>query len=605
MFPDSDPSQRPIAPALLPLAQKIEERSPGLYVLAAREFRYPVQEQQVSIRVDQYRKVNLLEKFVLRASADVSPAPSLEEVASALGIDPIFIRSTFQDLLALQRITYADDSLQVTAEGRKTLASEILPQEPLFDTWYFLQDLVLDTAGFSHRPLEDAPEELEDLSTYIQKDLTAFPDFAFHPAELQTQLRELGLEVHNPDEGQFVTDMAPSAPPERRWKPIAIFVLYDTLSERADTSISFQARSGQQALPRVGEWLEAQLQENNLSLKTLCGLSEKDMPQEAVVPEEDNPEERLVEERLEGIRQQAASDLRLKVSGQTLEPERGTALQLRDVEIRSAFLTALQEAREQIIIFSPWINEQVMDDGFLALLETLVEQGVRILIGYGIGREESREERPIPPELLQRLRAIHTSLGTPGIIAEWLGNSHAKEIIIDRKIHFSGSHNWLSYRGDRLPRGETVYKVTIVTEVEKAYTHLARRFVDQAKILWASATSEEEGRALCILGALGQEQEAVEWIQRDVRYDVIPLWLTLAQQAVAARQETRLITPLHQTIKLCATALESNYPLPSEIGPALERVLRRMALHNQALTVSFVQDSLPLLKQLGVSLEMM
>jgi len=53
-----------------------------------------------------------------------------------------------------------------------------------------------------------------------------------------------------------------------------------------------------------------------------------------------------------------------------------------------------------------------------------------------------------------------------------MGNSHAKEIVVDRKIHMSGSHNWLSYRGDRLPRGETVHQVTNTDLVQEAYEFL-------------------------------------------------------------------------------------------------------------------------------------
>ena len=121
MFPASNVDLRPIAPALLPVAQKIEERSPGLHVLAARQFRYPVQQQKMSVRVDQYRRVNLLEKFILRASAEIFPAPSLEEVADALGLDPIFIESAFDELSDRKNIIYTNKGLHVTEEGKKTL----------------------------------------------------------------------------------------------------------------------------------------------------------------------------------------------------------------------------------------------------------------------------------------------------------------------------------------------------------------------------------------------------------------------------------------------------------------------------------------------------
>jgi hypothetical protein len=603
MFLPSSIDLRPIAPALLTQAQEIEERSPGLSVLAARQFRYPVQQQQMSVRVEQHRKVNLLEKFILRAFAEIFPVPSLQEVADALGLDPIFIDSTLNELREREDIISTNEGLRLTEEGKKVLSSEAISEEPIYESWYYLQDMVLGTTTFVRHRLDEMDEELEkleDLNSYVKQDLTQFPVFEVNAAEQQDQFQELGLDSHDPGQDKFVTEMAPAAPTELCWRTIAIFVLYDSLSEDEDTSISFQAYSEEELVPLVGEWLEEQLQERNFSLKVLCGLADDGIAQEEEeLPIGDNPERRLVEERLEENPQHATNQLRLQqVEGQTLKKEAGTAVQLRDVEIRPAFLDALKEAREQIIIYSPWMNEQVVDNEFLLLLEERVRRGVRILIGYGIGLDEKREERPVSPALIQRLRAIQTAEGTPGIIAEWLGNSHAKEIVIDRKVHFSGSQNWLSYRGDRFPRGETVYQVTIATEVERAYNHLAQRFIEHAKTLWARATDEERRVALCILGYIGCEQEAVAWIQRDACYHLISLWLALAHQAIAAGQEKRIRAPLRKVITLCCTAIDLQDPLRTEIVATLQGVLKIMALKNQELTTNLVNDSLPELNQL-------
>ncbi len=175
IFPAPNTNLRPIAPALLQQAQKIEERFPGLHVLAAREFRYPVQQQKVNLRAERYRKLNLLEKFVLRAYAEITPAPSIEELAGALGLDPVFIRNTFNDLVSLQNIS---QSLQVTEEGRKSLSSETVSEGSEYDTWYLIQDPVQGSANFSRYPLAEIDEnEFEDLSPYVQKDLVRFPAF--------------------------------------------------------------------------------------------------------------------------------------------------------------------------------------------------------------------------------------------------------------------------------------------------------------------------------------------------------------------------------------------------------------------------------------------
>jgi hypothetical protein len=226
-------------------------------------------------------------------------------------------------------------------------------------------------------------------------------------------------------------------------------------------------------------------------------------------------------------------------------------------------------------------------------------------MGHGIGRHEHREDRPIPPELQRRLRAVLTAEGTSGIIIEWLGNSHAKEIIIDRKMHFSGSHNWLSYRGDRLPRGETVYQVTIPSQVEKAYCHLAQRFLQRAQTLWARETREERRVALCIHGYLGYEQEALAWIQRDRCYNYLPLWLTLVQQSIAFGYAERLLVPLQALVMLCRMIFNSKdieKTEMAEIVTALQGALKVMSQKNKKALTRFISDNQADLKQLGLDL---
>lgn len=605
IFTTASAETRPIASTLRPQVQEMEESQPGLYVLAARQFRYPVQQQELSIHAEQYRKVHLLEKVILQAYTDIVPRPALEELADALGLDTIFIKNTFQDLISMQSLAYGTYGPHVTDEGRKSLHSETIADPPLDEIRYFIQDTVLNTTDFSHFRLRSVNDDFEDLSLYVDQDLTKFPVLNFSANELQALLQECDLDLHDPDQNRFVTDITEISPPEIGWRPLSVFILYDTLQENADEAITIEVRSFENKIvPRVGEWLEAQLQQRNLSLKTLCGLLEEDTFEEE---EEASDDERIkelsiepeVEERLAEIHQQATTHLRMQRDGQVIEVTAGISLQLRDSEIRPAFLEALQEAHELIIIYSPWMNEQVVDDEFISLLQKQVQKGVRILIGYGIGRDESREDRPVSPDLLQRLQDVQTPEGTPGIIAEWLGNSHAKEVIVDRKVHFSGSHNWLSYRGDRFPRGETVYKVTITAQVEKAYHYLAQRFIEHAENLWRK-TDEERRLALCILTTLGYEQQTIVWIERDGYYDFIPFWLKLAVQGISADRAMQIIAALQIALTLCCVVIDKQGALITEIVVEFKKVFERLVSKDQHLTVAFIDKNLTYLEQLGL-----
>jgi len=562
-------------------------------------------QQKVEVQAEQFHRMNPLEKFVLRAINEIPSTPSIEEVALALGLDPIFIRNTFSYLVSLHNIVSDGNRSYVTEAGKAALSNEKVSEEPIRELWYLVQDPVLGTDTFTTWSLNDADEDIEDLRAHVKKILTQFPPFSFDLASLQPQLQDLGLSLHDPENNRIVISITPTALPELHCKRFAVFVLYDTLEEDPERRVTFQVRvkdersSQDQHDPQIAEWLASQLQEQDLSLKTLCGVTDDMITQEEVRQREASPDEQQVDERVEAIRQHVAHQQRLKRDRQVLA-DVGTARQLRDIEIYPAFLRALQEARKQIIIYSPWINEQVVDDKFLALLQDRVQQGVQILIGYGIERSEHQAERPVPVELLQRLRAVQPSQGTPGIMAEWLGNSHAKELVIDRKVHFNGSHNWLSYRGDRFPRGETVYQVTIATEVEKAYNHLEQRFIKRAKDLWLRAGDDGRKKALCILSYLEHEEDGAAWIDRDKKYSLIPLWLLLIQQSITQGREALVRDPLRKLISLTCTAIEPESPVRNTVVTELRNMLKMMESKNRERTSILLHDSLPELKQLGL-----
>jgi len=542
-----------IAPVLQDEAKEIEKRSPGITVLGAREFRYPVQQLQCRVAYEIHSKLNLLQRFVLRAYEELVPPPSPEELAAALGLDPIFIITTLNDLLTWQLLSKHTGSITLTEEGRKTLLLETRAQESHEAIRYMLQDALLDTLTFEPHPFVSPEEPLENLETFVQQNLQQFTEWNVSPELLE----EVSLDLHRPEEGQVVTEIEPLSPPHLCWKRIGIFVLRDEHSNDPTEALSFLARSEGVSIPIVATWL---LERKAQALKELCGLEE----QPTIAEEASNPPEAEEMPRRNLPRFQK----KVRTPGQELPPVQ----HWRGAEIRPAFLQALRQAREEIIIYSPWINEHVVDDEFLALIERLVKKGVHFLIGYGIGREEQKESRPIPPGLQQRLRAITTLKGAPGVIVEWLGNSHAKEVIIDRKLHISGSHNWLSYRGDFAPRDEIVYRVAVPTEVERAHAHIRQRFLERAQYLWSRKDDTSRTIALSLLGYLGYEQMSLDLLERERCHQYIPLWITLVHHAVLKGHDTRIIEPLKRLLTGCYHAIAPDDPLKAEINEKLQQL---------------------------------
>ncbi len=100
MFLESSP--KPIDSSLQSSVEKLEKTSPGLSVIAARQFRYSLVQTGIELMVTAPRKFNVLEEFILRASLEITPKPTEVELAQVLGLDPIFVRSTTANLQAIK-----------------------------------------------------------------------------------------------------------------------------------------------------------------------------------------------------------------------------------------------------------------------------------------------------------------------------------------------------------------------------------------------------------------------------------------------------------------------------------------------------------------------
>jgi len=119
----------------------------------------------------------------------------------------------------------------------------------------------------------------------------------------------------------------------------------------------------------------------------------------------------------------------------------------------------------------------------------------------------------------------------PAVQVFWLGDSH--ERIVEIAVHLCGSHNWLSYRGDWLTPGETVYKVTIPNQVQAAYEFLSGGSKLSLK-LWDAAMLERDSNRAKVpmsVGGVLLEEMALNQLQQNKFLELMPVWLQVVSQA--------------------------------------------------------------------------
>ncbi|MBR8833612.1 MAG: hypothetical protein DSM106950_06120 [Stigonema ocellatum SAG 48.90 = DSM 106950] len=599
-------SAKPIDPQLKKLVDEIESQSPSLSVLAARQFRYSLLQTQIKVTIKELRQFNVLEEFIIRAGLELVPPPTEDELASVLGLDPVFVRSTTATLQTLQTLS-GTSPITVTSEGRLFYEKGSVPQPPYSVQIYAIADPLSRKFTFQSEPLNDVVINQPDLADFLTIDHRMTDVSSLPLEELQQTIQASGLGLHLPEEGKIVTSSKVVAATETAWKTISLFVLFDVLEDK----LSLQLRSGKQILESASTWLEALQAEGQVSLQALCELSDETITfeREATL----NQKNAEIEARLENIRQQALEttkqslDIKYPTNQENIPTPHSlvpnpqspiptphspnTVVQLRDGQISKAFSEVLNSAQQEILIYSPWVNQAVVDEEFLQLLQKLVNRGVWILIGHGISRLQENEDRPIPPDVEEKLLAVKTPDGLPALQVFWLGDSHVKEVIVDRTIHLCGSHNWLSYRGDHLPRGESVYKVTILNQVQEAYEFLAHRFNNHAQKLWNNALQNLDSQLavqpLCIWGALGMEDMGLTVIQQNNWLELLPVWLNVVLQGLRSKKVSVDSESLRTALSLLSqVSSEATFIESLRLGWC--RVMGAIATHNRMAALNLL-----------------
>ncbi len=114
---------------------------------------------------------------------------------------------------------------------------------------------------------------------------------------------------------------------------------------------------------------------------------------------------------------------------------------IQTYEHRAILETALAKARSRVLILSPWIGNDVIDENFLARLGDRLNAGVNVHIGWGTSNElDDRKRDPI--EKLKGLAKRHDKF-----TLRRLGNTPAKIMVFDDHLVVT-SFNWLSSRED-------------------------------------------------------------------------------------------------------------------------------------------------------------
>jgi len=111
-------------------------------------------------------------------------------------------------------------------------------------------------------------------------------------------------------------------------------------------------------------------------------------------------------------------------------------------EHRDYLFKALKEAKERVMIVSPWITGYVVDKQFLEMLEETLNRKIKVYIFYGIKSSTQQNN----PRSIQKLEDLSTKY--KNLMFDKVKNTHRKILVCDSKFGIVTSFNFLSFRAD-------------------------------------------------------------------------------------------------------------------------------------------------------------
>ncbi|MBD2517657.1 hypothetical protein H6G93_22290 [Nostoc sp. FACHB-973] len=260
-------SAKSIDDNLKKLVEEIEAQSPNLSVLAARQFRYSLRQTPVEVNIKEPRQFNVLEEFIIRAAIEFQPPPTEEELASVLGLDSVFIRSTTANLRSLQTLS-ATSPITVTQEGRSFYEKGSVPQPPYPLQLNAITEPFSNKIAFQFESLNETVINFPDLADFITLDKTI--DISSLPLEeIQKSIQTSDLALHVPEQGKIVTSFKVVASTQKIWQKISLLLIFDVIEDK----LSIQIRNGKQILESATNCLEMLHNEGKITLEALCNLS--------------------------------------------------------------------------------------------------------------------------------------------------------------------------------------------------------------------------------------------------------------------------------------------------------------------------------------------
>ncbi len=429
---------------------------PEAIVLDYKPVGYPFYVLRLDLTYLTNRELQLLEEFVLKCITNGLVKP--QEISSFLGMESYQIEKVLSELISTDLVK-REENLELTTLGLNALEQQTV-LSPISETQTFYLDALNGKLinSFSlkifdgkiqknsainkiiKKPRKGHIEDLVDYYPDIEKLLqTSHPN---NPNSIElvqvNNLEKVYLQFH-----EILLVLYKSNPGDREIE-YEIFSRGSIQVEYRNTIEELYAE-GEKILEPIFQQMEQdQLAENvgNVGTDVIFSIKDDDVQTvEKLTTKIDylNDADNFFETKNNSVKQEIQ---KLKQELQQIKSQTRISEVIHTYQIREYLLKALKEAKNRLMIISPWIKANVVNKEFLSTLEATLRRKVKVHIIYGIkGSNSQNDDKSI--KQLDNLKVNYKNLEF-----DKTKNTHRKQIICDDRFAIVTSFNFLSFRAD-------------------------------------------------------------------------------------------------------------------------------------------------------------
>lgn len=493
------------------IARRVARLHSDLELVSYREVALPVFKVELDLLVLEDKLLPPIQEYVLRA-ADLG-LESIEQIAGLLGISEPVVQAAAAELISTDNLLLVGGfqpgearQLKLTEKGSQTAADASQVQAVEVSLPVFVDGLTrkvlavtdrrrrwFPTGAAARRGLVEIPPHprrrpgLEEIPLEAVREKIRAETAGRRGRREVIGITGMGKARRFAQEALALAFRAPGEELQVR------FVIEGETSETHDAAFSQSVSRSAKKLT-TGKWKDADV------------LLRREIPQEILAQRVGRTEtDQLFEEREDvqsenerlrlSIAQAQADeleDLRAQLDKQSVrERELEAAIQnisVRQVEAyehRGLLDRALMEAEKRVLIISPWIKHEVVDDRLIGRFRELLDRDVGLWIGYGINQsgegQGSKRKKELDREAIEKLGRL--SVDFPHLFRlKLLGDTHAKVLTCDSRFAVITSFNWLSFRGDEALnfRDERGCYIGIAPQVDRISESYSARIAEPA-----------------------------------------------------------------------------------------------------------------------------